>query len=136
MSYARSNTKTWPVLLILGVTAFLQQVEGFVYFAIFWKVYRHEKTIWPFLTEKSIKSRRKRNALTMMSQVYIYVMELVFISSMLMITANNFEPGIGFPILVQIEFAIRNTVQALASSETRGELVSLLRNIRRMCWLP
>ena len=121
--------------MILGITAILQLVEGFVYFSIFRHIYRTEKTVRPFLTEKSIKSRRKRNALTMISQFYIYVMEQAFISTLLLMSVKKIgHPGKLFPILVQTEFATRNTVQALASSETRQELISLLRNIRRMCW--
>ena len=127
-------TRLGLVQMIIGTTAVLQLVEGFVYFSIFRHIYRAERSVRPFLTEKSIKSRRKRNALTMMSQFYNYVMEQAFISSLLLISVNKVEPGIWLPILAQIEFATRNTVQALASSETRQELISLLRNIRRMCW--
>ena len=119
--------------MILGAIAVLQLVEGFVYFSIFRHIYRAERSVRPFLTENSIKSRRKRNALTMISQFYSYVMEQAFISTLLLMSFNKVEPGIWLPILAQIEFATRNTVQALASSETRQELISLLRNIRRMC---
>ena len=131
-----SRTTSWPGLaqMIFGATAVLQLVEGFVYFSIFRHIYRAERSVRPFLTERSIKSRRKRNALTMMSQFYNYVMEQAFISSLLLISVNKVELGIWLPILGQIEFATRNTVQALASSETRQELISLLRNIRQMCW--
>ena len=131
----RDYTRPRPglVQMILGAIAVLQLVEGFVYFSIFRHIYRVERSVRPFLTERSIKSRRKRNALTMMSQFYSYVMEQAFISSLLLISVNKVENGMWLPILVQIEFATRNTVQALASSETRQELISLLRNIRQMC---
>ena len=129
-----TKTRTGLFQMILGATASLQLAEGFIYFSIFRYIYRMEKTVWPLLTEKSIKCRRQHNALTMISQFYIYVMEQVFVSTWLLMTVNKVEPEIWMPILIQIEFTTRNTVQALASSETRQELISLLRNIKQMCW--
>ena len=132
-SYIRSNTSAWPVALtVLGVTAFLQHLKGFVYLVIFWIIYRHEKTVVPFLTERSIKSRRKRNALSMISQVYIYVMEQACLSGLFLISATNKTHKIGYwgPILVQLLFASRCTVQALASAEPRQECITLLKKIK------
>ena len=103
----------------------LQPIEGFIYCVIFWHVYRHEETVKPLLTEKSFRCRRKRNVLTMVCQFYIYVFKLAFTIGLLLIVQAT-EPSwhqVWFGIFVQTEFAVRCTVQALASSEARKELI-------------
>ena len=70
----------------------------------------------------------------MISQVYIYMMEQACIIGFFLLVVTNKTPLLGnwIPILVQLQFASRCTVQALASTETRQELISLLRNMKRI----
>ena len=131
----KNYTGMWHVYGILrpmlGVTVFLQQMEGLIYFFIFLHIYKHEKTIKPFLTEKSLKGRRRRNALTLMSQVYYYVIEQAFITCVYLIAINEIDPHLPTgTILLLLEFPIRCSVQAMASTETRQVLKTFLKNIK------
>ena len=138
-TYSMTNVWMGPGLL-LGVTALLQHVEGLIYIIIFLHIYRQEKTMMPFLTENSRKGRRRRHAMTMTGQVIIYVIEQTFISGSLFLLVASDGTGVSYwknlgnyPvgwILVQAEFAIRCTVQALTCTETRQELINLLNGIK------
>ena len=80
LSYTISNTgASHTHWIVIGVSVFLQHVEGFIYFVIFLHVYRHEKTVVHLLTEKTLKYRRKQNVLTFNSMFYLYVMEQIYI---------------------------------------------------------
>ena len=85
------------------------------------------------LSEKSFRCRRKRNVLTMICQFYIYVFELLAFTIGLLFIVRATVPSwhqVWFGIFVQTEFAVRCTVQALASPEARKELI-LINIIKR-----
>ena len=68
--------------------------------------------------------------MSMISQVYIYVIEQMLMIIIFMMTVSEVKPGIWLPIFAQFEFATRCTVQALASAETRQELIFLIGYIK------
>ena len=121
MDYTRSS---WLGVLhmVLGTTTSLHCVEGIIYIYIFRNIYKQENTVRPLLSEKSFKTRRKRSALSMISQVYIYIIEQVLLIVSFLLTISKVKPGIWLATFMQFEFATRCTVQALASAETRQEL--------------
>ena len=131
MDYTRS---TWvgAFHLVLATITSLNCVEGIIYIFIFRYIYQQEKTVRPLLSEISLKIRRKRNAVSMISQVYIYVIEQLWIIVAFLLTISKVKPGIWFAIFIQFEFATRCTVQALASTETRQELVFLIGYIKQI----
>ena len=131
MDYTRS---TWvgAFHLVLATITSLNCVEGIIYIFIFRYIYQQEKTVRPLLSEISLKIRRKRNAVSMISQVYIYVIEQLWIIVAFLLTISKVKPGIWFAIFIQFEFATRCTVQALASAETRQELFFLIEYIKRI----
>ena len=131
MDYTRS---TWlgPIYMVQGTTASLHCVEGIIYIYIFWYIYEQERTVRPMLSEKLFKIRRKRNALSMISQFYIYVIEQMLMFIIFMMTVSKVKPGIWLAIAVQFEFTTRCSVQALASAETRQEFIFLIGYIKRI----
>ena len=135
MTYNMINdpTSIWPRNIVWTI-GFLQPIEGSIYFFIFLHTYRHEKTVWPLLTEKSRQCRRKKNALTMICQFYMYVAEQAFIFGIIMVSkyATHSWRLIWFSTFVQAEFAVRCSVQAMACTETRQELTSLLNKVKQI----
>ena len=131
MDYTRSS---WLGVLhmVQGTCTSLHCVEGIIYIYIFRYIYNQEKTVRPLLSKRSLKIRRKRNALSMISQVYIYVIEQSVIIVAFLLTISKVKPGMWLAIFAQFEFATRCTVQALASTETRQELVFLIGYKKRM----
>ena len=84
--------------------------------------------------------------MTMTGQVITYVIEQTFVSGILFLLVASDGTGVSYwknlgnyPvgwILVQAEFAIRCTVQALTCTETRQELINLLNGIKQIgCFL-
>lgn len=122
------TNRKWPVhLVVFATAAVLQHMEGVIYFDIFLYIYKHDKTVSAFLIEKQVKRRRKRNALTMSSQIYGYLMEQFLIYALILIA---FPPSktevMAIALLRHADFAIRCSLQALACCETRKELKSLI----------
>ena len=132
---SNENWKLSLVQLVLGSPALMQQVEGVIYCVIFWDVYTTEKNISPFLLEKSVKNRRKRNVLNMISQFYTYIIEQLYIGVLVLIVSwvtQSWQRWAWFNIFVQAEFAIRCTVQAVGNSETRQEFTCILKKIKQI----
>ena len=70
----------------------------------------------------------------MICQFYMYIAEQAFIFGIIMVSKYLTVSWrwMGFNTFVQAEFAVRCSVQAMACSETRQELTSLLIKVKQI----
>ena len=121
---------------IIKGTIFFQHLEGFIYCAIFLDIYNSEKTVRHFLTEKASKARRRRNFLTMNCLICMYAMDQIYMYLLLLKpikTVRESESGrVWMTSLIHVFFALRCSLQALSSGETRQELKSQLEMFKKL----
>ena len=70
---------------------------------------------------QAIRNRLQKNAITLLCEVYTYIIESFFLIALVLTAAANLGRNVRnyIVLLMQFEFAISSTVQALSSAQTR-----------------
>jgi hypothetical protein len=113
-------------ILILHWGISLQTGELICYILFFVYVYQHNKHMGEInvLQDNQIRDRHRKNAITMIGQIYSSVLETIFIILLLLFLKTNlFEKGVKeLFILAKInEFGLMSFVQVMLSPELRKE---------------
>ena len=121
---------------IIKGTIFLQHLEGLIYCAIFLDIYNSEKTVRHLLTEKASRARRRRNFLTMNCLICMYAMDQIYMYLLLLKPIETVRESESIRVwmisFIHVFFALRCSLQALSSVETRKQLKSQLEMFKKL----